>query len=124
METSPTIDVQMCFKTIFQAVKEESKFIISRTAAFTRGNEVCSLKDVEGIVNLDEKHIQYIVYKALLEIRNYEVYMEDPYEKGDRRCCDITMYGQDGKKYGLKSKQLGGAAQENIGNGSRRTLKS
>lgn len=107
MGTSPTIDIQMCFKAIFQVLKEESKFIISKTAAFTEGNEICSLKDVEGIFNLDEKHIQYIVYKALLEMGNYEVYMEDPYEKGDRRCCDITMYGQDGKEIWIEIKTTG-----------------
>lgn len=95
MGTNPTIDVPMCFKTILEALKVEGKILIDRTSVFEGVEKICRLKDVEGIFNLDEKHIQYIVYKALLGMGDYRVYMEDPYKEGGKKCCDITMYTHD-----------------------------
>ena len=98
LRTNPVIDVPTCFKTIFNTLKAEDKILTVRTSLFEGVRKIYGLKDVEGIFNLDEKHIQYIVYKALLGmIGDYRVYMEDPYPYKERgkKCCDITIYTSD-----------------------------
>jgi len=95
MGTNQTLDVQMCFKTILKALKGEDKHIIERVSVFEVIDKIPKLKDVEGIFNLDEKHIQYILYKALLRTGDYQVYMEDSYEEGEEKFCDITVYTND-----------------------------
>ena len=47
-----------------------------------------------GISELDEKHLQYIIFRNLLKMGDIEVYMEDPYGK---KRCDLTLYGKGGR---------------------------
>jgi hypothetical protein len=45
-----------------------------------------------GISELDEKHLQYIIFQNLLKAGDNKVYMEDPYGK---KKCDLTSYDKN-----------------------------
>jgi hypothetical protein len=45
-----------------------------------------------GISELDEKHLQYIIFRNLLKMTDIKVYMEDPYGK---KKCDLTLYDRN-----------------------------
>ena len=44
-----------------------------------------------GICFLEEKHLQYILFRSLLKSGDLEVYIEEPYRKGKMK-CDLTLY--------------------------------
>jgi hypothetical protein len=90
------INVKLCFKKILDALKKEDKYLADNNSSI--GGVVPNLKEIGGIYNINENHVQYIVYKALLAIGDYHVYMEDPYSKTNKQCCDITLYSRDWKK--------------------------
>jgi len=90
-----SIDVQMCFQDIMKALRNADKRIKKTMSAFQEVEGTPTLKEVEGIFSLDEKHVQYIVYKALLEMGKFPVYIEDPYAKGMAKYCDVTVYAPD-----------------------------
>jgi hypothetical protein len=92
------LDVQMCFKIIIRALRNADKHIKKKHSAFGAGESIPKLKEIEGIFNLDEKHVQYIVYKALLGMGNFPVYIEDPYGRGMGKHCDITIYTPNWKE--------------------------
>ena len=92
------IDVQECFKIIMKALRNADKQIKKTMSPFETEANTPVLKKVEGIFNLDEKHIQYIVYKALIGMGKFPVYIEDPYGRGMSKYCDVTVYTPDWEK--------------------------
>jgi hypothetical protein len=45
-----------------------------------------------GIHSLEEKHVQYLFYKSLLKLGDFQVYIEDDYPKKGKKKCDLTLY--------------------------------
>ena len=77
------LTLQAVFGTIFNILKREDRYLLKYTGP-KEPNEC-------GVSNLEEKHIQYILYRNLLKLGGFSVYMEDPYNKGKRK-CDLTIY--------------------------------
>ena len=86
--------VQEIFNTIFKALRDEDKYLIELSK---RLHYKASDLGGVGIADLDEKHIQYILFKALIAKGNFQVYIEDPYKKG-RGKCDLTLYDLNEEK--------------------------
>jgi hypothetical protein len=84
------IDVYRLFGVMLKALRREDKYLLDRV--YKERNRIPSLPEVGGIFNLDEKHIQYILYKSLLELDGYWFFIEDPYKEKDKRYCDLTVY--------------------------------
>lgn len=88
MKTSQMIDVQMCFDTIFETLRNEDKNLIKLSSRLYNKNTEFKK---EGINSLYEKYLHYVIFKALLSLGDYLVYTEDDYPNGKGK-CDITLY--------------------------------
>lgn len=77
------MNLKAIFNSILKTLRDEDKYLLR----FAEKNEC-------GISNLDEKHVQYIVYKNLLKLPGIRVFMEDPYGKGNLK-CDLTIWSSD-----------------------------
>ena len=84
------IDTHQIFVVMLETLRKEDKYLLRRV--YGKRNKISSLPEIGGIFNLDEKHIQYILYKSLLELERYWFFIEDPYGKKDKRSCDLTVY--------------------------------
>jgi hypothetical protein len=83
------------FNTMINALKNEDRYLLKYADP-----EEC------GISNLDEKHIQYILYRSLLKLPGFNVYIEAPYGKGNRK-CDLFIYKNGSKSIWIEIKTAG-----------------
>lgn len=79
------------FKIIFDALQKEDRDLRKLSKRFDYDPKHYTGR---GLYFLDEKHLQYVLFKNLLKRGNFQVYMEDCYKKKKGR-CDLTLYDPD-----------------------------
>jgi hypothetical protein len=88
MQKDLDVTVQRYFTLIINALKKEDKIL---KKAFSKFRYDPSDDTGQGITDLYEHHIQYVLFREFVEKGPLFVYMEDPYKK-KRWKCDLTLY--------------------------------
>ena len=82
MQERELIDIRKCFKAIMKTLRQEDRYLRQRTSIFEKA----------GISDLDEKNLQFILYKVLLKTCQFPVYIEDKLSRPESKMRYYSVY--------------------------------